>query len=64
MQFRNRFISKIYKYLLIHDGETILIKDIVENTRISKPTVIKYVRWLERRQIIKKTGKKFEILPV
>lgn len=63
VNFRNKYIAKIYKYIYIHDDETILIKDIIAETRISKATVVKYVKWLERRELIKKTGKHFKILP-
>lgn len=63
MRFFNGNIEKIYQYIYVHDGETILIKDIVAETGISTPTVIKWVRWLERRELIQKNGKKFKILP-
>lgn len=62
--FRNKFIQKIYKYLYIHDEQTLLIKDIARDTGLTRPTVIKYIRWLERRELIKKTGKFFKIIPV
>lgn len=62
--FRNPYIQKIYKYLYIHDGQTLLIKDIARETGLTRPTVIKYVRWLEKRELIKKTGKFFKIIPV
>lgn len=61
--FFNKYLNKIYKYIYIHDTETILIKDIVLETGYSEKTVIKYVKWLERRDLIKKVGKKFFILP-
>lgn len=64
MTFRNKYIASIYKYIYIHDGETILIKDICTETTFCKRTVIKYVKWLERRELIKKTGKHFKIIPV
>lgn len=64
MTFFNKNLAKIYKYIQFHDDETILIKDICRATGISKPTVIKFVRWLERRELIKKNGKHFKILPV
>lgn len=64
VNFRNKYIEKIYKYIYIRDGQTILMKDIEKGTGLSCPTVIKYVRWLERRELIKKTGKFFEIIPV
>lgn len=62
--FRNPYIQKIYKYLYIHDGQTLLIKDIARETGLTRPTVIKYIRWLEKRELIKKTGKFFKIIPV
>lgn len=64
MKFFNRYLEKIYKYIYIHDDQTILIKDICEYTSFSKPTVIKHVKWLQRRGLIKRTGKHFKILPV
>lgn len=62
MNFSNRFVQKIYRYLFINDDQTILIKDICKATNISKPTVIKYIKWLELREIIRKDGKHFKIL--
>lgn len=64
VNFQNKFLAKVYKYIYIHDGETILIIDIQKGTGLSRPTVIKYVRWLEQRELIKKTGKFFKIIPV
>ena len=64
MRFKNWRVGKIYKYLYLHDDQTVLIKDICEATRLSKPTVIKYVRWLEKLGLIKKSGKHFEVLPL
>lgn len=64
VNFRNPYISKIYKYLYLHDGQTILMKDIEKATGFSTPTVIKYVRWLQDRELIKKTGKFFQIIPI
>lgn len=63
MHFFNKNLAKIYKYIYIHDDETILIKDICTATGISKPTVHKYIKWLIRRELIKKDGKHFSILP-
>ncbi len=64
MQFFNEYLDKIYKYIYIHDDQTILLKDLAAETGISRPTLIKYLRWLERRELIKKTGKHFKIIPV
>ena len=64
MRLANKLIDKIYKYIYIHSGQTILIKDIAAATGITRQTVSKYIRWLQRREIIKKTGKLFEVVPV
>lgn len=64
MTFRNKFIQKIYQYIYIRDGQTILIKDIIEETGISRGTVFKYIRWLERRELIERRGKVFNIIPI
>lgn len=61
MTFRNKFVDKIYKYIYRHSGETILIKDIIEETGLSKATVHKYLKWLIRRQYVIKNGKKFTV---
>lgn len=64
VNFRNPYIHKIYKYIFLHDEQTLLIKDIARETGLTRPTVIKYIRWLEKRGLIKKTGKFFKIIPV
>lgn len=58
----HKFLRNIYKYIYIHNKETILIKDICKGTGYTKPTVIKYVKWLEEREIIRRDGKYFEVL--
>lgn len=64
MHLPHKFLRNIYKYIYIHSGQTILIKDICKATGYSKPTVIKYIRWLTERDIIKKSGKHFEVSPL
>lgn len=63
MRFINKYADKVYRYLYRHDGETLLLKNIARDTEISRPTVRKYLRWLERRGYIKKDGKQFSIVP-
>jgi len=63
MRFVNKYIDKIYKYLYIHDGETLLMKDMERELNITVKTIRKYLRWLVRREYIKKDGKKISILP-
>lgn len=62
MRFFNVYLDKIYNYLRQHDGQTVLMKDIARDLNTTRVTVRKYVRWLERRELIKKTGKRFEIV--
>lgn len=64
MQFANKNREKIYRHLYIHDGETLLIKDIAAETGITRQTVSKHIKWLIRRELIKRTGKTFSIVPV
>ncbi len=62
MRFVNKFADRVYKYLYIHDQETLLLKDIARDTGICDTTCRKYIRWLEKRGYIKKNGKYYEIL--
>ena len=64
MQFHNKFIQTIYKYLYVHSGQTILIKDISAETGISQPTIRKYLKWLQRRGLITRQGKFFATVPL
>lgn len=63
MHFVNKFANKIYKYIYIHDGETLLLKDMEVELGICRKTIAKYIKWLDRRGYIKKTGKRFTIIP-
>jgi len=62
MKIRNPYAHIIYQYIYRNDGQTILQIDIAEETGISRPTIRKYLKWLERRNLIKKTGKRISIL--
>ena len=57
LKFPNRIADKIYKYLYRHQDETILKKDIALATNFSRPTVDKYLKWLYRREVVKKIGR-------
>lgn len=63
MHFVNKFANKIYKYIYIHDGETLLYQDMAKELGICRKTISKYVKWLDRRGYIKKIGKRLEIIP-
>lgn len=61
MTFRNKYAQKIYSYIYRHDGETVLIVDIATELKFSRTTIYKYIRYLERREVIRREGKKFFI---
>lgn len=63
MRFFNSKLDQIYKYIYIHDGETLLKKNIAKDTKSCRPTVDKWLKWLEKRNLIKIDGKTFHILP-
>lgn len=62
MRFFNRWIDSIYRYIEVHDGETLLIKDIARDIGTTVVTVRKYLKWLTRRDLVKRTGKRFSIV--
>ena len=53
MKFFNKRLERLYRYIYIHDGQTILIQDMVKETQISAPTVRKLLKWLEERELIR-----------
>lgn len=58
IKFRSIYLKSIYHYIKLHDGQTILYKDIMDEYAITYPTVRKCVQWLLDRELIKKVGKK------
>ena len=62
MTFFNKKLEQIYKYIYIHDDQTILLQDMAMDLNICRITCRKYIKWLERRGLIKKTGKHFKIM--
>lgn len=63
LAFRNKYANNVYKYLYRNDGQTILINDIADATGYCRQTVSKYLKWMERREIIKRSGKRINLLP-
>lgn len=63
MKIRNFYAQRIYNYIYRNDGQIFLQKEMAEELCLSRPTIRKYIRWLERRHLIKKTGKRISILP-
>ena len=61
MNFYNKNAKKVYKYIYIHDDETILQADIADETGLTRQTVSKYIKWLQKRNLITVTGKHFKI---
>lgn len=53
---------RILRYMMIHNGETILIKDIARTTNLSKQTVSKHVNKFVNSGDIQRDGKQFTII--
>lgn len=63
MRFRNKIIDKIYKYIYINDGQLFIQTEMEKDLGINRKTIAKYLKWLEKRELIKKVGKRIFILP-
>lgn len=63
MKFLNKYIDKIYKYIYINDGQIFILTEMEKEIGITRKTIAKYLKWLERRELIKKNGKRIFILP-
>lgn len=63
IKFPNLYLTIIYRYILQHDGEQILYKNLHEQYNISYPTIRRKVKWLEERRFIRREGRKFFIIP-
>ena len=59
--FPNLRIQRIYRYIQLNDGQNILYKDIESALNLSAPTVRKWIRWLLKRELIFKDGKRISI---
>lgn len=58
----SKFVKSVYVYIKRHDGQTILLKDIMDALGTTYPTVINCVRWLIDRDLIRRDGKKFSVV--
>lgn len=63
MRFLNKKLNAIYKYLYIHDGDIYCQSEIAKDLGFTRTTVRKYVKYLIRREYIKKDGRRIHILP-
>lgn len=61
MRFPKSNLKLVYEYIKTHDGQTILVKDIAEDTWQSQWTVSRALKWLEERNIIVREGKKMRL---
>lgn len=64
MKIRNTYAQRIYQYIYINDGQIFLQKEMAAELFISEPTIRKYLRWLERRNLIVRNGKRISTVPV
>lgn len=62
MKFPKTHQKLVYEYILRHDGETLLVKNISFETAVGGSTVSKDIKWLEQRRLIKKEGKTFKVI--
>lgn len=58
----SKYTKRIFIYIKLHDGQTILYKDIMEEFSITYPTVRYCIRWLLDRELISKIGKRLKII--
>lgn len=54
--------QSIFKYLLLHDGETILQKNISRDTGVGLKTIRRDLKYFEKRGIIHRDGKDISVL--
>ncbi len=62
--FPNSYIRRIYNYIKLNDGENILIYEMSARLMISQPTIRKYLKWLERRELIRREKKRIWTNPI
>lgn len=64
MKIRNTYAQRVYNYIYINDGQIFLQKEMAAELFISEPTIRKYLRWLERRNLIVRNGKRISTVPI
>lgn len=62
-KFPDVFTKCIYEYILKHDGELILYKDLMDEYKMCYTTVRKKVNWLIKNQLIVKNKRRFNVIP-
>ena len=61
VNFKNVYRNAIYNYIRVNSGENILQKDIEEAIHICRRTVQRHLHWLEKRNYIRREGKRIYI---
>lgn len=63
IRFQDLYTQIIYEYLLKHDDELVLYKDIIEHYHISYPTIRRRIKWLADNGYIQKDKRRIQIIP-
>lgn len=62
MVWRDIYTKGVYTYIKEHNGQTILLRDIMEELNITYPTIRDRVKKLIKMGRIEKNGRKFKIV--
>lgn len=62
MAWKDIYTRGVYMYIKEHNGQTILLQDIMEELNITYPTVRDRIKKLIKMGKIEKTGRKFKII--
>lgn len=62
MAWRDIYTMSIYRYIKEHDGNTILLKDLMEEFNITYPTIRDRINKLIRMKKIERKGRKFKVI--
>lgn len=59
VKFHKTHIKLVYQYILLHDGQTLLQKNISRDTGVGIHTVGRDLKYLLKRRLIKRDGKDY-----
>lgn len=62
MAWKDIYTRGVYMYIKEHNGQTILLQDIMEELNITYPTVRDRIKKLIKMGKIEKAGRKFKII--
>lgn len=63
IKFPDIYLQLIYEYLVDHDGDQILYKDLMSKYKISYPTIRRKIKWLIKNNYIRKYGRTIKLVP-